>query len=626
MAIVKISDLPLVDSPVEGTDLFVVVQDNVTKKAYASDIQTYVGFEEVQYATAGQTVFNLTTMTYAAGANNLMVFVDGVNQYEGLSYTETDNNTVTFTQGLHVGAVVKFSTVQTQTSLVNSAGAVTFTAAGAGAVPRSVQSKERDIVSVKDFGAVGDGVNDDTQAFKNAIQAAKGGYVFVPIGEYRITSPLDQGTTEEIRLIGPVSAFFSHDFYDFATYAYTNNFTPQCIQDPAGLKTKFATLACDGTNLIGSPDGGTVGTKSVLKHLANFCVYGYNGAEIGLYFSPLDALVENCNFALFEKFGICIRGGITSTFRKISFVDNGWNLNESGSASYPADYVSGCAFNVVSNFIPNDFATSVGPNATTTMSFENFYINVRAWTGINQSGYRGIQVHLARGLNLDDIGSYTGHYFYLTQGSGNNIYVEDYAFNGLAAGDGTPHGIYSYYSALTLNSPVVTMNAVPAQEPIYISDESQVWSPTSVVLNDGKTNLTRAGSVTSRWNNEIEVTTPGGTDTYSLNNHAMPAAKGFCGFLIISLFKKSDLADTAHACYFVQKFNAGVSGPQIPTATQISVYDSGAGNFTKVISNVNFNSSGGIEFDVAWGSGFSASEDFYVNFGLVGLDTVSSAV
>jgi len=113
MAIVKISGLPLVDSPVEGTDLFVVVQDNVTKKAYASDIQTYVGFEEVQTATAGQTVFNLTTLTYAAGANNLQVFVDGVNQYEGSAYTETNNTTVTFTQGLHQGALVKFSTVQT---------------------------------------------------------------------------------------------------------------------------------------------------------------------------------------------------------------------------------------------------------------------------------------------------------------------------------------------------------------------------------------------------------------------------------------------------------------------------------------------------------------------------------
>lgn len=202
MAIVKISDLPLVDSPVEGTDLFVVVQDNVTKKAYASDIQTYVGFEEVQVATAGQTVFNLTTMTYAAGANNLMVFVDGVNQYEGSSYVETDNNTVTFTQGLHQGALVKFSTVQTQTSQVASAGAVSFTAAGAGALPRSVQSKERDIVSVKDFGAQGDGVTDDTAFIQAAINASD--EVWFPEGTYKVTSSLTVNKAMTIRVDGVI--------------------------------------------------------------------------------------------------------------------------------------------------------------------------------------------------------------------------------------------------------------------------------------------------------------------------------------------------------------------------------------------------------------------------------------
>jgi hypothetical protein len=151
MAIVKISDLPLVDSPVQGTDLFVVVQDNVTKKAYAGDVQTYVGYSEVQTATAGQTVFTLTEISYVPSANNLTVFVDGVNQYVGTSYVETDSKTVTFTQGLHVGAQVKFSTVQTLSSVNASANEIFFTPAGEGAVIQTVQAKERNVISVTDF-------------------------------------------------------------------------------------------------------------------------------------------------------------------------------------------------------------------------------------------------------------------------------------------------------------------------------------------------------------------------------------------------------------------------------------------------------------------------------------------
>jgi hypothetical protein len=59
-----------------------------------------------------------------------------------------------------------------QQALINDATTVTFTQAGTGAVPRSVQSKERDIVNVQDFGAVGDGVTNDLLAFTNALAAA----------------------------------------------------------------------------------------------------------------------------------------------------------------------------------------------------------------------------------------------------------------------------------------------------------------------------------------------------------------------------------------------------------------------------------------------------------------------
>ena len=59
-----------------------------------------------------------------------------------------------------------------------------YRAAGTGAVATNVQSKLREFVSVKDFGAVGDGVADDTLAFNAAIAAGK--RVFVPAGTYSV--------------------------------------------------------------------------------------------------------------------------------------------------------------------------------------------------------------------------------------------------------------------------------------------------------------------------------------------------------------------------------------------------------------------------------------------------------
>jgi len=57
-----------------------------------------------------------------------------------------------------------------------------------GAVATTVQAKLRQIVSVKDFGAVGDGVANDTSAIQaaiNAINSIGGGQVYFPSGTYK---------------------------------------------------------------------------------------------------------------------------------------------------------------------------------------------------------------------------------------------------------------------------------------------------------------------------------------------------------------------------------------------------------------------------------------------------------
>lgn len=61
-----------------------------------------------------------------------------------------------------------------------------------GAIARTQHSKNMDLVSVKDFGAVGDGVADDTAAIQAAINALTpaGGRLYLPKGAYKITSEL----------------------------------------------------------------------------------------------------------------------------------------------------------------------------------------------------------------------------------------------------------------------------------------------------------------------------------------------------------------------------------------------------------------------------------------------------
>lgn len=71
---------------------------------------------------------------------------------------------------------------------------VGFIQSGAGAVARTADAKLRDSISVKDFGAVGDGVIDDTAAIQAALNAADSAQMSLLIpgtpNGYKITAPL----------------------------------------------------------------------------------------------------------------------------------------------------------------------------------------------------------------------------------------------------------------------------------------------------------------------------------------------------------------------------------------------------------------------------------------------------
>jgi len=101
----------------------------------------------------------------------------------------------------------------TTTSLVDSASLsassgsslVGYLPAGTGAVATTVQTKLRESVSVKDFGAVGDGVTDDTAAIQAAVTASYGKTMYFPSGTYLITGDT-LAAAGSLRIVGDASA------------------------------------------------------------------------------------------------------------------------------------------------------------------------------------------------------------------------------------------------------------------------------------------------------------------------------------------------------------------------------------------------------------------------------------
>lgn len=189
----------------DANDVTIATYDNVP--GINASYVNYTISQEIQTATAGQTVFTLTTMQYQPGTNNLSVFVDGINQYgpgAQYAYTETSPSVVTFNTGLNLGEEVKFTTAQLNSSSAADSTQISYTAPYSTAVATNVNAKLGQYVSVKDFGAVGNGTVDDTAAIQAAIDAVKTSYgaaVYFPPGRYKITSSI-KVPTKTISLYG----------------------------------------------------------------------------------------------------------------------------------------------------------------------------------------------------------------------------------------------------------------------------------------------------------------------------------------------------------------------------------------------------------------------------------------
>jgi hypothetical protein len=236
--------------------------------------------------TGAQTGFNLATAPVAE--NNTQIYIDGV-------YQQKDTYTV-------AGATINFSTAPPYLSGIEvvtfsiaalgtvDASNVSYNEGSLGAVNTSVQAKLQESVSVKDFGAVGDGVADDTLAIQAAIDAAS--RIYFPEGDYKIT---DQAGGYAL-LISAGNKHLVGAGLEVANLVYTSSAINRPAIKVTASDVHFESLRIDGTanatkaaQTRANCDG--IDFLNVSECSVRFCQI--IGGHYGIYFDNDTALYDN---------------------------------------------------------------------------------------------------------------------------------------------------------------------------------------------------------------------------------------------------------------------------------------------------------------------------------------------
>ena len=154
-------------------------------------------------AASGATLFSTehtgdgTTVAYSTTyqafiKDNTQVYIDGV--YQNKAGYSISGTTLTFSEAPPLNAAIEIVVARSLDVAGTDAANVGYTQGGTGSVLTTVEAKLQETVSVKDFGAVGDGVTDDTAAIQAALGASDS--IYFPAGTYECSNVEIDGGTE----------------------------------------------------------------------------------------------------------------------------------------------------------------------------------------------------------------------------------------------------------------------------------------------------------------------------------------------------------------------------------------------------------------------------------------------
>jgi parallel beta-helix repeat protein len=170
---------------------------------------------------------------------------------------------------------------------------IIYLAPGTGAVNRQLEDKLQDTISVKDFGAVGDGVTDDTASIQTAIDSLSAGdCLYFPDGTYLTTGIYLSGTSQNKTRLSFVS--------DSAVIQLADGVTDKNVAElVSGERYLIRGLTFKGNKGTVSPPGTDLSYRY------------YNGLYVGAVAGKTlnSVRVENCQFVSNAYVGLMAGSG-----------------------------------------------------------------------------------------------------------------------------------------------------------------------------------------------------------------------------------------------------------------------------------------------------------------------------
>jgi len=286
-------------------------------------------------ASAYQFTGDGTTVDFTLGggitdipnSQSVIVDIDGITQH-------TDTYTVS-------GKVVTFSVApplngdiqvryNAYLGTATDASGITYNQGGTGASSRTVENKLQESVSVKDFGAVGDGVTDDTTAIQAALDSGEKN-ILLPTGTYKTTSVLNRPS--QVRFYGD------------------GCFTSQIVASHNGVIIATTPGSLEGDTYNSIED---IGFKNAAT---------YN-SSIGISLANMNQVViKRVRVEDGPVIGIQCVYVLNSVFEQVSFID----CSDIGLYIYSSGAANGNNRNVYSQININNCATGIRLDGTGTL-------------------------------------------------------------------------------------------------------------------------------------------------------------------------------------------------------------------------------------------------------------------